>query len=76
MSFDEYDDCFVWACDRCRTKAILPPGDFWGAVAELKGRGWLLERDENGWGHTCARCRKTMGVEILSMPVQRTERGR
>jgi hypothetical protein len=71
MSFEEFDDCFVWCCDRCGLKAIFPHGDFWSAVRELKSRGWLLERDESGWGHTCRRCKKTMGAEILDMPVRK-----
>jgi hypothetical protein len=37
----------------------------------LKARRWLFERDQDGWGHTCARCKKTMAAEILSMPVVR-----
>jgi hypothetical protein len=74
MSFEEFDDCFVWRCDRCKREAIFPPDDFWGAVRELKSRGWLFERDEDGWSHTCSRCRKTMGAEILGMPVIRKAR--
>jgi hypothetical protein len=75
MSFDEYDDCFVWRCDRCGHCAEFPPGDFWRALRELKSRGWLIERDDDGWSHTCKRCRKS-SAELLSMPVKRTERGR
>jgi hypothetical protein len=71
VSFEEFDDCFVWQCDRCGLKATFPPGNFWGAVAELKARRWLFERDQDGWGHTCARCKKTMAAEILEMPVVR-----
>jgi hypothetical protein len=75
MAFDEYDDCFVWRCDRCHTKAIFPPGNFWSALAELKSRGWLIEREDEGWGHTCRRCVKAMSAEIMRMPVIRKERG-
>jgi hypothetical protein len=76
MSFSEFDDCFVWQCDRCRTKAIFPPGNFWGAVAELRARRWEFDRDDRdgGWSHLCGKCRKT-GAEILDSPVVRKMRG-
>jgi hypothetical protein len=57
MSFDEYDDSFVWKCDFCGRSAEFPPGDFWSALAELKSRGWLISREEDGWTHRCSRCR-------------------
>jgi hypothetical protein len=69
MSFEEHDDCFVWQCNRCGRKAIFPPNNFWGALPELKSRGWEIDRTyDGGWSHTCGRCRKT-GAEILEMPV-------
>jgi hypothetical protein len=73
MAFDEFEDCFVWKCDRCGCKAVFPPGNFWAALAELKSRGWEIDRDEDGWGHTCRKCRKT-SAELMSMPVRRVGR--
>jgi hypothetical protein len=75
MSFEEYEDCFVWQCDDCSLRAEFPPGDFWGALAELKARGWRIWREEDGWTHRCARCKKT-GAEILATPFSRESRGR
>lgn len=73
MSFQEFEDAFVWTCDRCGLRAEFPPNDFWGALAQLKSRRWEIDRDEEGWGHVCGRCRKT-GAEILDMPVKRVGR--
>lgn len=70
MAFDEYEDSFVWRCDRCGCSVQFPPNDFWGALAEIKSRGWEISRDEEGWGHVCRRCRKT-GAQILAMPAKR-----
>jgi hypothetical protein len=74
MSFEEFEDCFIWECDACGLKATFPPGDFWGAVAQLKTRRWEFERDEEGWGHKCGRCRKT-GAQILAMPLSGKAKG-
>jgi predicted RNA-binding Zn-ribbon protein involved in translation (DUF1610 family) len=74
MSFEEFDDAFVWRCDECKQSAIFPPGDFWRALAELKSRGWRIDRGQDGWGHYCPRCKKS-GAEILSMPVVAKARG-
>jgi hypothetical protein len=70
MSFNEYEDCFVWACDgdNCERRAMFPPDSFWSALRELKSRGWLVDRGKDGWWHYCPRCRKT-GAEVLAMPV-------
>ena len=73
MSFDEYDDCFVWRCDRCSQKAVFPPGNFWAGLAEIKSRGWEIDRNEDGWSHCCARCKKS-STEIMNMPVVRGSR--
>jgi hypothetical protein len=72
MSFDEYEDCLVWRCDRCNQKAVFPPNSFWDGLAEIKSRGWEIDRDEDGWTHICKKCRKT-GAEIMSMPVKRVQ---
>jgi hypothetical protein len=74
MSFDEFEDCFVWRCDRCGKSTQFPPDDFWGALRELKVRGWQFERDEEGWGHTCGNCARKFAREILDRPVVRMPR--
>ena len=58
--FEEYDDCFVWRCNTCGKTAEFPPGDFWGALAELKSRGWKVSRGPDDWEHYCGACRKKM----------------
>jgi hypothetical protein len=73
MAFEEFEDCFVWRCDTCAKSAIFPPDDFWRALRELKSRGWLVERWENEWAHTCAKCRKS-SAEILDRPVRPLKR--
>jgi hypothetical protein len=65
MSFYEYEDCFVWSCDRCGKSAEFPPNDFWSALAELKSRGWRVERGREGWAHTCPGCRKGEAARLL-----------
>jgi hypothetical protein len=61
MSFEEYDDCFIWRCDErgCGREVIFPPKDFWDCVAELKSRGWGFSPPEGeiDWTHCCGRCR-------------------
>lgn len=60
MSFSEYDDAFVWRCDGgCGRSVHYAPDNFWGALADLKSRGWLIRRDDDGWGHLCRKCRKS-----------------
>ena len=67
MSFFEFEDAFVWQCDKCPHEAVFPPGNFWGCVAELKSRGWSFWRNDEGeWSHSCSSCRKT-AAEILNM---------
>ena len=50
MAFEEFSDCFVWSCDQCSQQAVFPPGDFWSALTELKGRGvaYLPRRQRMG----------------------------
>jgi hypothetical protein len=67
MSFEEYEDCFVWRCNGkdCGKEVVFPPTDFYGRVAELRARGWLFslveETGHEGWGrtwtHYCQHCR-------------------
>ena len=45
MSFDEWDDAFVWRCDDCHLTVEFPARDFYSCVAELKARGWQMIRD-------------------------------
>jgi hypothetical protein len=72
MSFEEFPDCFIWQCDRCHLEAVFPRGNFWSALAELKGRGWQITRLDD-WVHRCAKCKKIVEAEILNMtfPVRR-----
>jgi hypothetical protein len=66
VSFEEFEDCFVWRCDRCRQEAVFPPGNFWTALAELKSRGWQITRLDD-WVHRCAKCKKIVEAEIMNM---------
>jgi hypothetical protein len=73
MSFSEYEDAFVWRCDKpgCGHEAVFAPGDFWGCVAELKSRRWEFFKDSEGdWSHHCGRCRKS-SASILDMKPKR-----
>jgi hypothetical protein len=81
MSFEETKEGFFWTCNHCGVVAEFPPFDFWRALAELKARGWRIERDEEGggygdWAHYCAKCRKTAAERILNSPVVKMERRR
>jgi hypothetical protein len=69
MTFREYDDCFIWRCDKCHHEAVFPPGNFWSCVAELKARRWEFIRDDEGgdWSHKCPECRKASEVNVLEM---------
>lgn len=59
MSFSEYEDCFVWTCDKCGLSAEFPATSFWTALGDLKGRGWRGWREDDGWSHYCGRCAQT-----------------
>ena len=67
MSFEEYEDCFVWKCNTCHKEVLFPPNDFFDCVAELKARGWTFSRDNEGvWNHTCAYCNyKSRQIPIM-----------
>ena len=72
MSFDEYDDSFVWRCDDCRLTVEFPTGDFYACLGELKARGWRMTRDDRDrvWSHKCGKCvRKAAEVSILDRPL-------
>ena len=71
MTFREYDDAFIWQCDKCRIEAVFPPNDFYARVAELKARGWSFVRDDESrvWSHRCWKCRETEAAEILNMTI-------
>ena len=59
MSFEDWEDCFIWRCDGkdCRKEVIFAPTDFWGCVAEMKSGGWRFYRHDDGdWHHFCQRC--------------------
>jgi hypothetical protein len=66
--FAEYPDAFIWRCDHCPNEAIFPPDDFWGALGQLKSRGWQITRDDDGWSHACAKCQRERSAKILDMP--------
>jgi hypothetical protein len=51
MSFEEYDECFLWRCDECGHEVAFKPHDFFACVAELKARGWGFAREPEGWRH-------------------------
>jgi hypothetical protein len=76
MSFSEYEDVFVWSCEKCDLTAQFPPNDFYGCVAEIKARGWLIERDSEGeWHHYCGRCRsKVNSAKVMDMPFSSIKR--
>ena len=67
MTFREYDDCFLWFCDKCHHQAIFPLGDFWACVAELKARRWEFIRGEGDWDHRCPECKKKSEVNVSEM---------
>jgi hypothetical protein len=57
MSFEEFDDCFLWICDDCGKQVAFKPRHFSDCVDELKERGWGFSREPEGWRHSCAFCR-------------------
>ena len=68
MSFEEFQDCFVWRCDDCGLVVEFPPRDFWGCKDEIRARGWRFFREEGTWFHSCARCtKKNENVNVLAM---------
>jgi hypothetical protein len=69
MSFSEYEDCFVWTCDKCGLAAEFPATSFWNALGELKGRGWRIGRDDEGWTHHCGKCWKS-AKSLLDEPIK------
>ena len=69
MSFFEFEDAFVWQCDKCPHEAVFPPGNFWGCIAELKARRWTFIRGEGDWSHWCPDCKGKTAAEILDMPM-------
>ena len=78
MSFEEYDDAFVWRCDGgCGLTAEFPPRNFYACKDEIKARGWRITRDgvDGAWSHMCARCVKKEAagavVNILGRPIKR-----
>jgi hypothetical protein len=65
MSFEEFDDCFIWRCDGCGLHADFPPRSFFGALAELKARGRRISRDGEGWAHSCGKCKAKADAGLL-----------
>jgi hypothetical protein len=63
MSFEEYNDCFIWACDEkgCDRLVAFKPHDFFACVDELKARGWgFIRQDDGDWSHRCPKHRKRL----------------
>ena len=77
MSFDEFEDAFVWRCDGCGLSAEFergPPGTFRACVDELKSRGWRISRDRySDWDHRCAKCKAEAYKGILDRPLRRVK---
>jgi hypothetical protein len=71
MSFEENEDSFIWSCEGkgCRISAVFPPHDFYGCVAEIKARGWAIERDQSGiWCHYCGKCKWKRSEGLMEKP--------
>jgi hypothetical protein len=71
MSFEENEDSFVWYCEGkgCRVSAVFPPKNFYDCVAEIKSRGWLIERDSDGqWCHWCGKCKWKRSEGVMDKP--------
>ena len=72
MSFEEWNDVFIWRCDQCGKEAIFPPSDFFERVDELKARSWSFHRNDDGtWDHSCGRCvQKHRQTNILDRTIK------
>jgi hypothetical protein len=68
MSFSEYEDCFVWTCDKCALSAEFPATSSWSALAELKT--WRVWRDDESWSHYCGKCKQQADVGILDRKIR------
>jgi hypothetical protein len=68
VSFEEFEECFVWRCGACGLSVEFPPHNFSACWAELKSRGWRAKRDayDGGWSHNCARCERKAVAEIMN----------
>lgn len=69
MSFEEFDDVFVWRCNGCGLSVEFPPHNFSACWSELRARGWRARREagEDGvdWSHSCGRCVRKADATIL-----------
>jgi hypothetical protein len=69
MSFEEFDDRFIWKCDNCSLTVEFAPHSFHSCWSELRARGWRAKREqaEDGvdWSHSCGRCVKRADTGIL-----------
>jgi hypothetical protein len=74
MSFEEFEDAFIWSCDSCGLRAELPATSFWAAWGDLKGRGWRATRLDDGWTHACGKCSRKSSASILDMPARKVSR--
>ena len=70
MSFEEFEDRFVWTCDSCGLSVEFPPGSFMTCWTELKARGWRATREQAGeevdWSHKCGRCARKAVAELMN----------
>jgi hypothetical protein len=69
MSFEEYNDCFIWSCDEkgCDRLVAFKPNNFFACVDELKAMGWsFIHHDDGDWSHSCGNCnRKRRRTNIM-----------
>jgi hypothetical protein len=71
MSFSEFEDCFVWSCDKCGLAVEFPATSFWSAHGELKARGWRFIREyEGSWSHYCSKCKQQADAGILDRKIR------
>jgi hypothetical protein len=70
MSFSEYEDCFVWCCDKCGLAAEFPATSFWSSLGELKGRGWRVTRQDEAHCGRCAQAAREKDRGLLDRPLR------
>ena len=70
MSFEEFEDRFVWTCGGCGLSVEFAPQNFMGCWNELKARGWRARREQDGdgvdWSHKCGRCSRKAVAEFMN----------
>lgn len=70
MSFEEFEDVFVWRCDGCGLSVEFAPHSFMSCWGELKSRGWRAKRERDGdevdWSHSCGACARKAVAEFMN----------